>query len=142
MTKSLKEWMTQVTNMFIGNSKVVASSPTLSSLRNCTGTGALFLMLTQAQSGGPVFINGRVNIASYARTDANPGVYITLPSSVATPTKTANYCIGANAQFPREVVQITLTANSRTAIIFTSETFNNHTGNLLTFICNGQFYLN
>ena len=142
MTKSLKTLLTQIVNKLNGLNKAgTIGYPTYSSMRNCTGTVATnFLQLYQSESGGACTICGRIAITSFVRSGANPGVNLTLPSAIPTPTKTTVFYVGFRAENPRENVQLNLTANSRTILLFTTETYQNAQNGTLTFSCNGTFY--
>ena len=106
---------------------------------SCTGTvsGSLYF---KTSSSRWVYFSGRINIANYARTGGNPGVSFTLPTGIPTPTETTNIPVGINSLFPREQVNIRLTAGSRTAQFTTTESFSNSTGNVLTFMFTPVFF--
>ena len=102
-------------------------------LLNCTGTVAGVLSFKTSNSRW-VYLFGRINITNYARSGSNPGVSFTLPTGIPTPAASSNVPVGINSLFPREQANINLTAGSRTANITTTESYNNSTGNVFTFV--------
>lgn len=106
---------------------------------SCTGTVSGTLYFKTANSRW-VYFSGRVNIASYARTGGNPGVSFTLPTGIPTPAESSNIPVGVNSLFPREQVNIRLTAGSRTAQLTTTESYSNSTGDVLTLMFTPVFF--
>ena len=107
------------------------------SLYNCTGTVSHNQIYFKKLQSGLWFVEGRVNINNYVRTGSNPGVTITLPSTVPTPTKGGGFAVGFRAQSPREYLVLGIAAGSRDINITTTESFTNAANGTLTFIVNG-----
>ena len=109
---------------------------TVKSLINCTGTvnynQAAFWLL----GDGSIMVVGRLNITNFVRTGANPGVKITLPDFIPTPTRGGTVSIGFRAQSVQELTNLTTTENSKDVNIFTTESFNNAQNGTLTLIMN------
>ena len=130
-------------NILTSASKPLASSVgAVSSLHNCTGTVSHNQIVFTGLENGLWFVQGRFNINSYVRTGANPGVVITLPSFVPTPTKSNKYIVGYRGQSPREYVDIALTSGSRNVTFATTESFTNAGDGTLTFFVNSIITLN
>ena len=118
-------------------SKLAESNTGTISLYGCTGTiSHNQIYFTKLQSG-LWFVQGRVNINSFVRTASNPGVVITMPAIVPTPTKSNTFIVGFRGQSPRESVNLTLSNGSRDATFITTESFANAANGTLTFIVNG-----
>lgn len=118
-------------------SSSLISSPTL---YNCTGTISHNQLYIIKSKGGELYIQGRLNINSFTRTGANPGISFTLPSSVTTPTASSYYYVGFRAQSPREAVAINFSTNSTTATLTTTESYANASNGTLTFIVSGRIF--
>lgn len=107
----------------------------------CTGTISHNQLAFITTKGGEICVEGRVNINSFTRTGSNPGVNISLPTSIPTPTKTREFLIGFRSQSPREMAVFRLEANSRTARLMTTESYANATNGTLTLVCSGRIFV-
>lgn len=122
-------------------SKFESSTTGTMTFINCSGTISHNQIFFTKIASGIWFIQGRVNINSFIRSGANPGVNIVLPSDVPTPTITRDVICGFRSQSAREGVVLRLIANSRNASLFTYESFTNASNGTLTFIVNSIFTL-
>lgn len=111
------------------------------SVYNCTGTISHNQLDFLRTKGGEIIVQGRVNINSFVRTATNPGVNITLPSFIPTPTVTREFIIGFRAQSPREGAVFRVEAGSRTAFLKTLESYANAPNGTLTFIVSGRIFV-
>lgn len=109
------------------------AAATLGDLRNCTGTksGGIYF---QHLFGRFFVLSGRFFIASFARSNANPGVYITMPSAMPVPLTTYTEAYGFRGENANEQVSFTFTANSRSVLVTTTESFSNAANGRLTFM--------
>ena len=122
-------------------SKFGSSATGTTTFINCTGTVSHNQIFFMKLASGIWCIQGRLNINSYTRSGANPGVTIALPSNVPTPTQTRTFICGFRSQSAREGVVLGLSANSRNATLTTHESFTNASNGTLTFIVNNIFTL-
>lgn len=109
---------------------------TVKSLINCTGTvnynQAAFWLL----GDGSIMVVGRLNITNFVRTGANPGVKITLPDFIPTPTRTVTVSVGFRSQNVQELSNLSITENSRDVNLITTESFTNAQNGTLTLMVN------
>jgi hypothetical protein len=109
------------------------TASTLGNLYRCTGTkyGGIYF---QHLFGRFFVLSGRFFIASFVRSGANPGVYITMPSSMPVPLTTYNEAYGFRGENANEQVMFQFTANSRSVLVNTTESFTNAANGRLTFM--------
>lgn len=141
MKLDLKEWIKRVTNTINDANKEKDRATGTLTLYNCTGTISHNQLEFIVSKSGAIYVQGRININSFARTGTNPGVTIALPLIVATPKYTRSYMIGFRAQNPREALGLNMTANSRNVSLTTYESFQNAQNGTLTFIVSGRIFV-
>lgn len=108
-----------------GTGAVSYDRGTPTTFKNCTGTVNNQNIVFFKLANGMYFMLGRINITNFVRTGGNPGVNLTLPDIVPTPTITRGVYVGVRGQNPREMVVADFTAGSRTIALYTSESFQN-----------------
>lgn len=119
-----------------GTEAVSFGAGTVTSFKNCTGTVSHNNVYFFGLANGMYFMMGRINITNFVRTGGNPGVNLTLPDIVPTPTANRSMNVGIRGQNPREMIIVDITAGSRTMTVYTSESFqNSQNGDLTFFVC-------
>lgn len=131
---STKKLIYKILESIGGVNSVKSSSVGTSALYHCTGTISHDQIYFIQLGNGLWFITGRVNINSFTRTDVNPGVNVTLPSTAPTPTRGFNIPCGYRAQNNREQTNLSIEAGSRVMRLSTTESYQNAQNGTLTLI--------